>query len=119
MGLSSTKMIDDHLFVPSKRGDSCDWSTFPEDGPWTVCDYPRSDHEPRHDYCSCCRPASERSPAKMTWRCDHCEAEFDWLTYGGPCPENGCTGELQRHRRPGLQLAREQIERAGGVQGWP
>jgi hypothetical protein len=38
---------------------------------------------------------------KMTWRCDTCGAEWDYFTYGGPCPgwpegETHCGGELQR-----------------------
>ena len=44
--------------------------------------------------------ASRRRPA-MTWRCDTCAAEFDYFTYGGPCPgedSQGCAGELQRRK---------------------
>lgn len=38
---------------------------------------------------------------KMTWRCDKCGAEWDHLTYGGPCPGRdlqGCHGELRRRK---------------------
>lgn len=35
---------------------------------------------------------------KMTWRCDKCGAEYDFFTYGGPCAEEGCDGELH-HRK--------------------
>ena len=49
------------------------------------------DHE-----CPDCAPT-------MTWRCDICGAEFDYFTYGGPCPgqEDGdaCAGELHRRRK--------------------
>ena len=35
-----------------------------------------------------------------TWKCDKCGYEFDYFTYGGPCPGSegqGCSGELH-HR---------------------
>ena len=37
----------------------------------------------------------------FTYRCDKCGAEFDYFTYGGPCPGDrlqGCGGELRRRR---------------------
>lgn len=37
---------------------------------------------------------------RRTWRCARCGAEFDYLTYGGPCPGKSlatpCGGELER-----------------------
>lgn len=44
-----------------------------------------------HECADCARPY-------LTWRCDTCGAEFDYFTYGGPCPGaedgEGCSGEL-------------------------
>lgn len=40
----------------------------------------------------------EKRP-NLTWRCDKCGVEFDYFTYGGPCVETGCDGELQ-HKKP-------------------
>ena len=50
-------------------------------------------------HCSCCGEG-ERSATGMTWACDTCEAEYDYRTFGGSCPNGaGCDGELQWERR--------------------
>lgn len=47
-------------------------------------------------------PIEERP--HFTWRCERCGAEFDYFTYGGPCPGSriqGCGGELRRRKLRG------------------
>jgi hypothetical protein len=45
-------------------------------------------------------PKSTQRPYR-TWKCNKCGYEFDYLTYGGPCPGSegqGCGGELHRRK---------------------
>lgn len=42
--MSSETPLTDHVFRPSKRDDSCDFTYWQAVGPWIVCDYPESMH---------------------------------------------------------------------------
>jgi hypothetical protein len=55
---------------------------------------------PADTYCSCCGEGAQ-STLKMTWRCDACQAEWDFFTYGGPCPNEGgnCGGTLHWRKK--------------------
>jgi hypothetical protein len=55
-------------------------------------------HDPA---CNCwqCDPEAPLGRARLTWQCDNCGSEFDEFTYGGPCVNIPCPGEL-RHKKP-------------------